>query len=202
MEEMEKINLAALQEVNPDVIGWIRIPDSKIDYPLVRGADNDYYLNNTWDKKKSSVGSIFMEYRNAPDLMDYNTILYGHNMNDGSMFANIKRYSSQWYWERHPYVYILTEQGVYRYEVFAAYETPVDSKTYGLSFRQTETKTALLEHIFEKSPDFYQIVPDPMDRILTLSTCSGMGYSNRWVIHARLKMIRTETSGQCPQPMA
>ena len=89
LETMAAINLEALRQVNPDVIGWVMIPDTKINYPILQGTDNDYYLGHTWQGVKNSVGSIFMEYRNTPDFTDYNTILYGHNMNDGSMFANL-----------------------------------------------------------------------------------------------------------------
>lgn len=194
MEEMAQIDLAALKEVNPDVIGWIRIPDSNIDYPILQGEDNDFYLHHTWDKVKNSVGSVFMEHRNTPDFTDYNTILYAHNMNDGSMFANVKRYNTLWYWERHRYVYIATEEGVLRYEIFSGYETKTESTTYGLSFQQTETKIKFLTYALEKSTANMEIVPELTDRILTLSTCSGLGRYNRWVIHARLKMVPTETA--------
>lgn len=192
MEALREIDIAALQDVNPDVIGWIRIPDSNIDYPLVRGTDNDYYLKHTWDGIKNSVGSIFMEHRNSAEFTDYNTILYGHNMNDGSMFANIRRYNTQWYWERHPYVYIATEDGVFRYEVFSSYESSIEGPAYGLSFHQEKTKANFLISALEKTVADLGIRPAMTDRILTLSTCSGMGYSNRWVLHARLKMVQAQ----------
>ena len=190
MEEMAQIDLAALREINPDVLGWIRIPDSRIDYPLMAGTDNDFYLNHTWDKQENSVGSIFLEHQNSPDLTDYNTILYGHNMNDGSMFAGLRRYTGQHYWSNHPYVYIATDSGVLRYEIFSSYTARVDSVTYGLSFRQEKTRADFLIHALETSVIQADIVPEKEDRILTLSTCSGAGYSTRWVVHARLKMVQ------------
>lgn len=192
MEEMAQIDLAALREVNEDVIGWIRIPDTKIDFPLMQGEDNDYYLNHAWDGRKTSVGSIFLEHRNNPDLTDYNTIVYGHNMNDGSMFAGLKKYDSTFYWEKHPYVYLTTGQGVYRYEVFSSYKADVEGVTYGLSFNQVETRAKFLLNAMEKTRLDTGITPRENDRILTLSTCSGAGYSTRWVVHARLKMMRSE----------
>lgn len=192
MEEMAAIDLAALREVNEDVVGWIRIPDTKIDYPLMQGEDNDYYLNHTWERSSNSVGSIFLEYRNSPDLMDYNTIIYGHNMKNGSMFATLSRYSSEQYWELHPYVYITTDAGVYRYEVFSSYKANVDGVTYGLSFHQAKTKETFLLHILGNSSIHPEIVPGKNDRILTLSTCSGADYSTRWVVHARLKMVEVQ----------
>ena len=191
-EELAKLDLAALQAVNPDVIGWIRIPGSRIDYPILQGSDNDFYLKHTWEGTENSVGSIFMEHRNTPDFTDFNTILYGHNMNDGSMFADLKRYNTQWFWERHPYVYILQETGVTRWEVFSSYEAATDSSAYGLSFHQEETRVNFLGTAVEKSAADLGVRPELTDRVLTLSTCSGVGYANRWVVHARLKMVKAE----------
>lgn len=192
MEEMAAIDLAALREVNEDVVGWIRIPNTKIDYPMMQGEDNDYYLKHTWDRRRNSVGSIFLEHLSSPDLTDYNTIVYGHNMNDGSMFAGLRRYTTQKYWEEHPYVYMVTDEGVYRYEIFASYKADVESAAYGLSFNQTKTKVNFLQYALEKSKIETQIIPEKNDRILTLSTCSGSGYTTRWVVQARLKMVEVQ----------
>lgn len=192
IEKMEKIDLAALREVNGDVLGWIFIPNTKINYPLLRGEDNEYYLKHAWNRRATSVGSIFLECQNSADLMDYNTILYGHNMNDGSMFAGLKNYSTTGYWQKHPYIYVVTDSGVLRYEVFAAYKAPVDSLTYDLSFDESRSKTDFLTHALENSRIQTEIVPEMMDRILTLSTCSGGSYTNRWVVQARLKMVQVE----------
>lgn len=196
VKELESLDLDALREVNPDVIGWIQIPGTKIDYPIMQGEDNAYYLEHTWDGKALSVGSIFMECRNNGDFTDYNTILYGHNRNDGSMFANLKRYSTDWYWQQHPYVYVVTDSGVLRYEVFSSYKAAVDGTAYGLSFQQQETKIHFLEEAIKNSQAYNGIKPEITDRILTLSTCSGGGYSHRWVVHARLRMVKeTDRSG-------
>lgn len=189
MEEMAAIDLAALREVNGDVVGWIRIPDTKIDYPLMQGEDNEHYLKHTWKGGKNVVGSIFLESRNSPDLTDYNTIVYGHNMSNGSMFAGLHKFRKQDYWEDHPYVYIATDDGVFRYEIFASYRADVESPAYGLSFNQMKTRTTFLQHSQESSVIDTGIQPEKTDRIVTLSTCSGAGYSNRWVVQARLKMV-------------
>lgn len=191
-ESLAAIDLDALREVNSDVMGWIYIPDTKINYPLMRGEDNEYYLKHAWDHRKTSVGSIFLEQNNNADLMDFNTILYGHNMNDGSMFAGLRKFSDQGYWEKHPYVYLVTEAGVYRYDIFAAYKAPVDSVAYGLSFREAQTKAEFLLYALENSKIQTGISPGGYDRILTLSTCSGAGYAHRWVVQARLKMVEAE----------
>lgn len=189
MEELAQLDLAALRQVNADVIGWIRIPDTKIDYPFLQGADNDYYLNHTWAGKKNAAGSIFLECMNSADMTDFNTILYGHNMNSGAMFANLRKYTSQAFFETHPYVYLLTDQGVWRCEIFSAYKAPVESHTYGLSFQQEETKEYFIAKALQESQIDTGVEPAVTDRILTLSTCSGAGYTNRWVVHASLNMV-------------
>lgn len=189
MEEMAQINIEALQEVNPDVMGWIRIPDTKIDYPLMQGEDNDFYLNHTWEKVSNSVGSIFMEHLNNADLTDYNTIIYGHNMKNNSMFGDLENFSVQKYWQDHPYVYIATAEGVYRYEIFVFFRAEVDSLTYSINPIRDDTKQKFLDLSLENSWIDTGIQPAVTDRILTLSTCSGMNYSNRYVVQARLPMV-------------
>jgi len=189
MAEMEKINLAALREENPDVVGWIRIPDTGIDYPLMQGEDNDFYLNHTWKKEPNSVGSIFLEWQNSADLTDYNTIVYGHNMNDGSMFADLELFALKSQWEIHPYVYIATMSGVYRYEIFAFSNAEVDSLTYGMNPQRNDTKEKFLRESLEASRIDTGIKPAITDRILTLSTCSGSNYDYRYVVQARLPMM-------------
>jgi len=193
LQTLEEISLDALRKTNPDVLGWILIPDTKINYPILQGEDNAFYLKHTWEGKKNSVGSIFMECENTPDFADFNTIIYGHNMNNGSMFAGIKRYRALSYWEKHPYVYIRTDDGVFRYEVFSSYQAELTGSAYGLSFHQSETRVSFLTEALKNSNIDTGIKPEITDRILTLSTCSGAGYSTRWVVHARLKMVQEET---------
>ena len=187
--EMAQINISALQEKNEDVVGWIRIPDTRIDYPLMQGEDNDFYLNHTWEKQPNSVGSIFLEYLNSPELTDYNTIVYGHNMNNKSMFGELEHYALTEFWKDHPYVYIATGAGVYRYEIFAFSQASVESLTYGLNPQRDDTKEKFLNLSLENSQIDTGIVPPVTDRILTLSTCSGADYVFRYVVQARLPMM-------------
>ena len=189
VKTLSAIDLEALQKKNPDVVGWILIPGTQVDFPLLQGEDNEYYLKRTWDGERNNMGSIFLETENSPDFTDFNTIVYGHNMNDGSMFAEIKQYIDQDYAAQHPYVYIRSGEGVFRYEVFAAYEAGVESATYGLSFNQEKTRINFLAEAEKQSEIHMGIEPALTDRILTLSTCTGTGYSSRWVVQASLKML-------------
>ena len=189
MEEMAEINIAALREENEDVLGWIRIPDTRIDYPLLQGEDNDFYLKHTWQKQRNSVGSIFLEHLNRPDLTDFNTIVYGHNMRDKSMFGQLDNYSIEGFWETHPYVYIAIDSGVYRYEVFAFLQAPVDSVTYSIRPQRDDTKQKFIDYSMEHTWIDTGVRPVITDRILTLSTCTGRDYSARNVVQARLPMM-------------
>ena len=192
VDELMQIDLAALREINPDVVGWILIPNTQINYPLMQGEDNDYYLNRTWKGHKNSVGSIFLEHRNDADLMDDNTLIYGHNMRDGSMFADLRNYSVADYWKSNPFIYIITDGGVYRYDVIAAYSADLEGLTFGLEFEGEGSMQNFLNYIRKMSDFDTGIRPDVHDRIITLSTCYGNTNETRWVVHGRLRMVEAE----------
>lgn len=192
IESLEEIDIDSLREVNEDVIGWIVIPDTKLSYPVVKGADNEFYLNHTWKGVKSALGAIYMEQYNSPEFDDFHTIIYGHRMIDGTMFGSLKRYKTLDYFEEHPYVYVKDDHGKHRYEIFSAYEAAVDSNTYMVGKFKDENKRAFIKYTLEESVIDTGIKPEITDRILTLSTCTGKGYENRWVVHARLRGIEEE----------
>lgn len=188
--ELARMDIAALKEINPDVIGWICIPDTQINYPLLQGEDNEFYLYQTWEKSYSSAGSIFMESTNDPGLDGFSTIIYGHRRNDGSMFGGLRQYEEQEYYISHPNIYIATETGVYRYAVYAAYQAPVRSMTYCIDFSNEVYKDMFIEQGTGSSVIDTGIVPTAADRCLTLSTCMGNGtYTSRWVVQAVLDTI-------------
>ena len=184
---LAETDLAALREVNDDVTGWLYIPNTEISYPIVQGDDNDYYLDHTWKKEKNSVGSIFLEYRTSSDLSDFNTILYGHRMRNGSMFGSLQNYNSSSYWEQAPSIYIKTENGIYRYNIFAAYEADVSQLLYIPGISERTEKQAVLEYALTHSAIETGIAPTTEDHILSLITCTGRGYSTRWVVQAVLR---------------
>ena len=181
------VDFASLQQMNSDVVGWIYIPGTHVNYPIVQGSDNSYYLNHTWKKWTNVVGSIFLECQNSPDLTDFNTIVYGHRMNNGSMFASLKYYKQQSYWAQHPKVYITDDNGVHCYEIFAAYEISTAGDTYRLGFSTDQDKQDFIDYCLEKSVIDTGLTPTVYDRILTLSTCTGNGHATRWVVQALLR---------------
>ncbi len=181
---LAKLDLAALQEVNPDVVGWIAIPGSNLSYPLLQGEDNEYYLNHTWKKEANSVGAIYLDCRVNEDLEDFNTIVYGHRMRNLSMFGALKYYEGFSYWEEHPYVYIVVNGGVYRYHIYSAYEAALDQNTYGIGIARQETKEDFIRYGLGHSVIDTGVAPSADGHVLTLSTCTGDGHSTRWVVQA------------------
>jgi len=184
--DMMYTNLNSLREVNPDVIGWIYIPDTKVDYPIVKGDDNEYYLEYSWKNTKSGAGAIFMEQVNNPDMKDFNTIIYGHNMRSNSMFGGLSDYRNIKYLEEHPSIYVATDTGVYRYDIFAAHRVGVKTVIYHTELNEPLEREEFIHFSLDYSAVDTGIVPTVDDKILTLSTCSGSGYSTRWVVQGVL----------------
>lgn len=186
-DALRNMDFTALREVNGEVLGWLLIPNTQVSYPLVQHEDNDYYLKRTWKGQRSAVGSIFLECRSSADLSDFHTVVYGHNMNNGSMFGSLKNYKSQSYWAKHPNIYVTTDDGSRCYEVFAAYEVSTEGLTYQIGFADTAEKQAFLDFCHGQSVIDTGVVPTTADSILTLSTCTGRGHATRWVVQGVLK---------------
>lgn len=182
------LDLDALRQVSSDVLGWISIPGTEVDYPLLALNNNRDGLTRTWDGKKSSAGSIFLECKNQRDFSDFNTLIYGHYMKNGTMFGSLKHYAQPDYLAEHPFIYIVTEDSVRRYEVFSAYEASVVSDTYRLYFEDDARRQSSLDHYVNSAAVDTGIIPEVDDNILTLSTCMGNGtYDTRWVVQAVLE---------------
>lgn len=181
------VNLAALQEVNPDVVGWIHIPDTVISYPIMYGTDNDFYLKHTWDKQKNIVGSIFVDYRNSGDLNDFNTLIHGHNMRDDSMFGSLHNYKAAEFLSTHPDVYIVNENGCYKYRIFSTFMAKLTTaEPFQMEFVDDADKQLFIDQCQALGNDDTGIVVTPEDHVVTLSTCSSWGHNYRWVVQAVL----------------
>ena len=186
IKELLAMDLQALREVNEDVLGWIHIPASAISYPLLQWTDNDFYLTHTWTQSENASGSIFMDYQNSPDFTDFNTIIYGHNMRNGDMFSELTSYRYLHHWQAHPYVYILCDEGVLRYDVFAVQSVNTNTIIYGLGIDSDQRKKEFLRFATDYSLVDTGITPGTDDSILTLSTCVDAAHVNRWVVLGRL----------------
>jgi sortase B len=199
-EQLRKMDFSALQKLNSDVLGWILIPGSVISYPVLQTSNNTYYLTHTWKKASSAVGAIFLESRNKSDFSNFNTVVYGHNMNNGSMFGSLKKYKSKSWWRAHPIVYITDRAGSRAYQIFAAYEVSTAGTTYQIGFPAAKDRQAFLDYCVGQSVIQTGVTPTIYDKIVTLSTCTGHGHATRWVIQARLK--GTAPAKETPAPQA
>lgn len=189
IDALSAINIDALRAVNRDVAGWLVIPGTRVSYPIVRGSDNDYYLNRNWKREKNAAGAVFIDSRIADPLDGFNTIIYGHNMNDGQMFAALKSYKDAEFFAEHPKVYISTGEDVRVYEIFSAREASLeiyDGSPYTMEFVGDAAKQALIDDAIKNSVIDCGVVPSVGDRVITLSTCvaEGKGYETRWVVMA------------------
>ncbi len=187
--ELMDTDLESLRQVNGDVLGWFCIPDSGMSYPLMRSHDNNEYLTLTWDKQWNKSGSIFLECQNNPELTDFHTLIYGHNLVNDLMFSELVNYQSQAYFDAHPYVYLVMDDTVLEYSVFSAYTANVVSDTYRLYFEDDARKQSAIDFYIEKNEMESEVIPTIDDQILTLSTCTGNGDARqgvRWVVQTVL----------------
>ncbi len=193
-EDINPIDFESLTAQYPDVYAWIRIPGTNVDYPIVqREGDNGYYLNHTVDGRKRVEGAIFTEDYNQKDFEDPNTLIYGHNMKNGSMFKTLHKYKDRKFFEENRDVYIYQEGKVLKYKIFAAYT--YDSRHLMLSFDfkddiiyETYINSVLTKK--EMSSNIDTTVPiTAKDKIITLSTCNG-NPNQRYLVQAVLLSIK------------
>ena len=176
------VDFEALKAQNSQVVGWIYGPDTVISYPVLRGTDNDYYLHHFMDGSVNSSGSIFMDYLCEDDLSSDNTLIYGHHMNNGSMFASIANYKFDGYLEAHPMLYYYKPERVYELQVFACFVTGGDSDVYTINFASRGDFDNFIEHMRSRSNFDTNIQVSSSDHIVTLSTCSYEYDEARYVV--------------------
>lgn len=179
------------EETNKDIYAWIHIQNTVIDYPVVQHpTDNLYYLNHNLDGSKGYPGCIYSEDYNTTDFTDVNTVLYGHNMKDGSMFAGLHNYEDSLFFEENPYVFIYTEDNVYVYKIFAAYEAGSEHILVNYGFNNKTTYQQYLDNIMNMRTMNFNLRKDAAvnsdSQILTLSTCIANKPNNRYLVQGVL----------------
>ena len=191
-----QVDFEALLGENSDVIGWIYCEDTAINYPVVRGENNEYYLHRGLDRNYSAFGTIFEETGNRPDFQDYTTFLYGHHMRNGSMFAGLEKWTAQEYYEEHPVMWLLTPARDYRLDLVAGYTTDAYSDTYTIFREAGPNLDDYLKAALEKS-NFSAKTELPADgRYLILSTCAYVFDDARYVIQCL--MVPADSAGGVP----
>lgn len=180
------VDFEKLLATNSDVSGWLYSADTSINYVIAQGSDNNEYLHHMIDGTYNSSGTLFLDCECAPEFAGANSIIYGHNMKDGSMFNSLTNYKEQEYYDAHPVMYINTPTQNYKVEIFTAYICNYDSDTYTLTFASEEEYGAYLEKMQSQSDFTSDVEVTTNDRIVTLSTCTYEYDNARFVVQGKL----------------
>jgi len=188
--EFDPINYAYLKELNPDFGGWIKLPDSRIDYPFVYATDNEYYLYHLFNGEYNRSGCVFVDEDNQKEFQDKATILYAHHMRNGSMFADVENYKDPSYYETHKTFYISTENGRYEMYPVAGFVTSGSVGYVRITFENDEDFMSYVNSFIEKSNFQSDVTVNPEDQVVLLSTCSYDIYDGRYVLMGKLVKVK------------
>ena len=169
---------------NDDIVAYLKIEGSNIDFPVVHTDNNLYYLTHDLRKQNNAAGSAFMDYENQVDLLGYNTVIYAHNMRDGSMFHNLRNYEDEEYFASHKIISLQTLYEDTLWEIYSFYETSIEFLYNTTTFRNAYEFLSFAEVTKEKSKYPSDVIFTEGIQILTLSTCTNRDADSRYVVHA------------------
>ena len=184
------VDFEQLLAENSDVVAWIYSPDTVINYPIVQSKDNEYYLHLRLDRTYSGSGTIFMDFRCEPDFTSDNSLIYGHNMRDGSMFHSLRDYSEEGYFEAHPILYLLTPTQNYAIRLFFGGIVSSTSWPYNVIFADEAERSNFLKQAASTSDFQADFEPEENELLITLSTCSYEFNDARYVVIGTLVPIQ------------
>lgn len=179
-----QIDWPSLQNLNKEIIGWIQIEGTEISYPVVKGTDNAYYLKHTFEKNANGAGAIFVDYTNSSDFQDCNTLIYGHNMKNGSMFGTLRKHFKDKESVPGKYIWICTPEKNYRYEIFSSHVVDASGDAYTLFSEPDEQFAAYVEKMVSQSVVDFGVPVGQEDKVITLSTCTGND-ATRFIVQAK-----------------
>lgn len=187
----KELDFSALQEENEDIYAWLLIPETNVDEPVLQHPEElDYYLGHNVDGSEGYPGCLYTQFLNSKNWDDFNTVIYGHNMKNGSMFHDLHYYEDSEFFDAHPYIYVYTQEGPLVYQIFAAYEFSNLHLLMGFDLEEEETRQIYLDNIYASeglTSNFNRDIPvGADDRILTLSTCVKDKADRRYLIAAVL----------------
>lgn len=190
-EAVIPVKFTELQQVNPDIYAWITVPGTEIDYPILQHAsDNSYYLMHNIDGSYGYPGCIYTENLNSKDFTDNNTVIYGHNMKNGSMFAQLHKFEDPDFFNENREVRIYLPDEVLHYTIFAAHIYDDRHLLYSFDFSDPDVYQKYLDSVFSTRDMNANIDKDMTvtkdDRIVTLVTCIGSQPNNRLLVQAVL----------------
>ena len=182
-EETITVNFDKMVADYPDVVGYIYCANTNLKNPIQYGKGNDYYLTHDSKGNTNNNGSIFVEQVNSGSFSDNNTIIYGHNMKSGMMFADLTKYKDKSYYSSHPYIYIYTPSQNYRLDLYAGFVCEHDDEVYATSLTQDQLKAMAAKSTFTSN------IGTPTGKTVTLSTCSYEFDNARYVVIGALNPI-------------
>lgn len=173
------VDFTELQAINPEVIGWIRVGAINISYPVARAEDNDFYLHRTFRKVDNFAGCIFENCDNSPFFTDQNTIIYGHNMKNGSMFGQLRKFSEQETLDKNPYFWMFTPNFIYQYRIFSSSVVGTTGDPYTTRFTLEDFQKFINDSAARSEINCGDVSVTTSDRLMTLSTCTGDSSTRR-----------------------
>lgn len=183
-----QVDFEELEKINPDVVGWIYIAGTNINYPIVQGEDNDHYLTHLFDGKRNRAGAIFLDVRCDPYFFDRHSIIYGHHLKNGTMFTRLMRYKRQSFYDEHTEILLVTPDAYYSLRVFSGYVANNHSSAWELEL-DDEEHALWIQEIQQKSCFKTEYAPGPEDPIITLSTCTYEFDNAKFLLHAYVEQI-------------
>lgn len=186
---LAEIDHERLSLINEDYAFWLYEPDSRIDYPVVQGEDNNRYLDRMFNGERNAAGTLFVDYRNLGGFLDPNTLIYGHNMRNNSMFGALTEYTYQAYYEAHPYMLAVSADEMYLVEIFAGYVTSDEDHCYDIAISDEEDMRVFVDTALRKSDFESGVNVLTTDRLVTLSTCAYVFEDARYIALGRLTQV-------------
>ena len=185
-DEHLNVDFEKLRRINQDIVGWIRCRELHIDYPIVQAEDNDRYLDRMFDGSYGACGTLFADAATENPFRQFNTIVYGHHMRDGSMFGSLKKLKDPEYCREHPAMELATPEGNYELQILAFLNQPSDSEVFTSNVSDYDEKTEYLEWIRRKAEYTTDAEATVYDRLAVLSTCAYEYKNAKYIVVCRM----------------
>jgi len=181
------IDFDELRKTNPDIVGWLYYEGTKIDYPIVQGQDNEKYLHTMFDGTYSGFGTLFVDAITEDAFNQFNTIVYGHHMLNGSMFGDLKKLKEPDYCKEHPQFELITPEGKYHLRIWAFLNEPADSAVYTTNFHDRDQMQSYLDLIWSMALYGTSVEVTPDDKLVVLSTCAYEYQDARYMVICKME---------------
>ena len=181
----DAIDFDTLHAISKDAVAWLYALGGGINYVVAQAGDNDYYLHRLLNGAEAKAGTLFMDYQNHSDFSDWNTMIYGHHMKNGTMFASLVKYQDQEYYEKHPVMYLYTPGQRMKLEILAGYTTDIEDSVYTIPTSK-EGRDELVKHVLQKSNFTSKASVTGEDKLVTLSTCTYEYEDARFVVIGKI----------------